>query len=317
MPIQPDMPVGPSGGGATAVEAASQGRAWRQVAATWAHARLVQGAGSRVLFVGCGTAGHIGQAVARLLEERKAAICDACTPGLYPGHREYDTAVFISRSGSTSETVAAARSSHNAGRKVAIVGCEGTPLAELADETYVIDPVPESAIVQTVFPTSVLAFFRLQMGDDIAGLAGFLDAPVPEGESQDRSSGEGIRRLQFPPALSGSRVVFLGEHWASALAGEAALKLKELTLGWAEAYVAPEFRHGPISGAGPTTLVWQLGPVDLRLAAEIRALGSPLFGGELDPMVELAGIYQWAVARAVARGLDPDAPRHLKRSVIL
>jgi glucosamine 6-phosphate synthetase-like amidotransferase/phosphosugar isomerase protein len=37
----------------------------------------------------------------------------------------------------------------------------------------------------------------------------------------------------------------------------------------------------------------------------------------LDPMAELIQIQRTAVALAEARGLDPDHPRHLARSVVL
>ncbi|WP_256862149.1 hypothetical protein [Microbispora sp. GKU 823] len=39
--------------------------------------------------------------------------------------------------------------------------------------------------------------------------------------------------------------------------------------------------------------------------------------GGLDPMAELVRVQRLAVARAHARGLDPDTPAHLTRSVIL
>ena len=37
----------------------------------------------------------------------------------------------------------------------------------------------------------------------------------------------------------------------------------------------------------------------------------------LDPLADLIRVQRLAVARATARGLDPDSPRHLTRSVVL
>jgi glucosamine 6-phosphate synthetase-like amidotransferase/phosphosugar isomerase protein len=37
----------------------------------------------------------------------------------------------------------------------------------------------------------------------------------------------------------------------------------------------------------------------------------------LDPLADLVRVQRLAVARAAARGLDPDLPRHLTRSVVL
>jgi glucosamine 6-phosphate synthetase-like amidotransferase/phosphosugar isomerase protein len=38
---------------------------------------------------------------------------------------------------------------------------------------------------------------------------------------------------------------------------------------------------------------------------------------DADPLVQLALAQQLAVRTAVARGLDPDHPRHLTRSIVL
>jgi fructoselysine-6-P-deglycase FrlB-like protein len=78
-----------------------------------------------------------------------------------------------------------------------------------------------------------------------------------------------------------------------------------------------EYRHGPISVAGPSSLVWILGSPDPSVADDVAATGATVRIGELDPMAELVLIHRTAVALAEARGLDPDHPRHLTRSVVL
>ena len=78
-----------------------------------------------------------------------------------------------------------------------------------------------------------------------------------------------------------------------------------------------EYRHGPISLAGPRSLVWILASPDPAVADDIRATGATVRTAELDPMAELVLIQRTAVSLAVARGLDPDHPRHLTRSVVL
>ncbi len=111
--------------------------------------------------------------------------------------------------------------------------------------------------------------------------------------------------------------MFLGRGWAVGLASEAALKMREATGSWAESYPAMEFRHGPISAAGPTSVVWMLGTEDAGLERDVAATGATVVARRLDPMVELVTIQRTAVALAEARGLDPDHPRHLTRSVVL
>jgi fructoselysine-6-P-deglycase FrlB-like protein len=78
-----------------------------------------------------------------------------------------------------------------------------------------------------------------------------------------------------------------------------------------------EYRHGPISVAGPGTLVWAIGPVDTSVLADAAGTGATIVGERLDPMAELVLIQRMAVDLAEARGLDPDRPMHLTRSVVL
>jgi fructoselysine-6-P-deglycase FrlB-like protein len=85
---------------------------------------------------------------------------------------------------------------------------------------------------------------------------------------------------------------------------------------WTEAYPAMEYRHGPVSVTGENSVVWLFGPPPDGLAAEIAAAGGTgWFGG--DPLAELVRVQMLAVGLARARGLDPDRPRNLTRSVIL
>jgi fructoselysine-6-P-deglycase FrlB-like protein len=80
-----------------------------------------------------------------------------------------------------------------------------------------------------------------------------------------------------------------------------------------------DYRHGPIAIAAPGRLVWAFGDVPPGLADEVAATGATFVGGHarLDPMAELILAQRFALALAASRGLDPDAPRHLTRSVVL
>jgi fructoselysine-6-P-deglycase FrlB-like protein len=111
--------------------------------------------------------------------------------------------------------------------------------------------------------------------------------------------------------------VFLGRGWTVGLSAEAALKLREAALAWAEAYPALEYRHGPIALAAPGTVVWPLGEVDRDLLDEVRATGASVVAGGRHPLAELVLVQRTAVALAKARSLDPGKPRNLTRSVVL
>lgn len=101
------------------------------------------------------------------------------------------------------------------------------------------------------------------------------------------------------------------------LANEAGLKMREASLAWTEAYPAMEYRHGPISITTHGTATWMLGEAPEGLAEQVRETGGTWVPGILDPLAELVRVQRLAVAVAAARGLDPDQPRHLTRSVIL
>jgi glutamine---fructose-6-phosphate transaminase (isomerizing) len=60
-----------------------------------------------------------------------------------------------------------------------------------------------------------------------------------------------------------------------------------------------------------------IGAADEKLAEEIRVTGAAVRLGRLDPLVELVQAQRLAVELAALRGLDPDTPRHLTRSIIL
>ncbi|MGV9572867.1 sugar isomerase, partial [Streptomyces nigra] len=62
---------------------------------------------------------------------------------------------------------------------------------------------------------------------------------------------------------------------------------------------------------------WMVGAPPDGLPAQVRTTGAHWIEGRLDPLAELVRAQRLAVAVAAARGLDPDRPRHLTRSVIL
>lgn len=68
---------------------------------------------------------------------------------------------------------------------------------------------------------------------------------------------------------------------------------------------------------GPGRVTWQFGATPEGLAGDVAATGAHFEAGTLDPMAELVRAQRVSLARARAKGLDPDAPRNLTRSVIL
>jgi fructoselysine-6-P-deglycase FrlB-like protein len=276
--------------------------------------RILPAAGERVAVVGCGTSLHIGRSYAALREALGAGETDAFPASEFPVGRRYDRIVAISRSGTTTEVVQLLERMDGRARVLAIGAAEDSPVFQAADDRLVLGFADERSVVQTRFPTTVLAALRAGLGED-------LDAVIDQARTAARSS---------LPVDAGDfdHAVFLGRGWTVGLADEAALKLREAAQVHAESYPSMEYRHGPISLAGPRSLVWLLGPAsgdgvgpraeaEDDIAEDVRATGAFVRRAASDPMAELILIQRTAVAVAGARGLDPDHPRHLTRSVVL
>jgi fructoselysine-6-P-deglycase FrlB-like protein len=157
--------------------------------------------------------------------------------------------------------------------------------------------------VQTRFATTELVLLRAHLGYD----------PLPAAEAAER-----VLAAPLPPHLLAARqFTFLGTGWTYGLANEAALKLREAAGMWTEAYPAMEYRHGPVAVTGDGSVVWLFGAPPDGLGDEIAAAGGAAWFTEEDPLAELVRVQLLAVALGRARGLDPDRPRNLARSVIL
>lgn len=289
----------------TADEIASQPATWAEALARSAQAApILPAAGEAVVVIGCGTSFYIADAFARAREGRGLGISDAAVASEFAvGSRGYDRVLAISRSGTTTEVVRALRGLPAGLPSVAISAVAESPIVGAADAAVVLDFADERSVVQTRFATTTLLLLRAHLGEDVGpailDAATAVEAPLP-----------------VDPAVF-EQVVFLGTRWTLGLAEEAALKMREAALAWSESYPAMEYRHGPISLADPGTLVWMLGVEDADLVRDIRATGATVVVGRLDPLAELILVQRLAVELAAVKGLDPDNPRHLSRSVVL
>jgi fructoselysine-6-P-deglycase FrlB-like protein len=267
------------------------------------HLAVLPGPGQRVAVVGCGTSWFIAQAYAAVREGAGLGETDAFAASEFRWGRAYDHVVTISRSGTTTEVLRLLEGVDGPGATTAITAVATSPITSVAANSIVLDFADETSVVQTRFATSALAFLRATVGEDLSPIISHAEGALAAPLTTDLATFD--------------HFVFLGHGWTEGLANEAALKLREAAQAHTEAYPAMEYRHGPISVAGPRSLVWILGSPDLEIAGDIRATGASVLVTERDPMAELILIQRTAVALAEARGLDPDHPRNLSRSVVL
>jgi glucosamine--fructose-6-phosphate aminotransferase (isomerizing) len=258
--------------------------------------------GMRMLVIGCGTSAFVAMSFASLREQAGFGETDWAYGSEVPAGRRYDAVLAISRSGTTTEIVDAV-TALDAGTKLLLTAVPDSPLASLVDHEVALDYADETSIVQTRFPTTSLMLLRTSLGSDpgpaLADVVTALDGPLPA-----------------DPAAH-DHFVYLGTGWTVGLAHEAALKMRESAQAWAESYPAMDYRHGPIAVAGPKSLVWMLGTPPPGLVDQVEATGARVVTSDLDPLAQLVQVQRLAVAAAEARGLDPDHPRGLTRSVVL
>ncbi|MFG3241203.1 SIS domain-containing protein [Streptomyces sp. NPDC086796] len=286
------------------IETASQPECWRRAAElARTQSAALPAAGERIAVVGCGTSFYMAQAYAALREESGQGESDAFAASEFPAGRGYDRVVALTRSGTTTEVLELLERLRGTTRTVAITADPNTPVMTAADDIVVLDFADEQSVVQTRFATTLLTLLRAHLGlhteDVVRDAETALAEPLPEG------------------LVDCTQFTFLGRGWTAGLANEAALKMKEASLSWTESYPAMEYRHGPISIATSGTATWMFGTAPEGLEEQVLATGARWVQSGLDPLAELVRVQRLAIARAAARGLDPDSPRHLTRSVVL
>jgi fructoselysine-6-P-deglycase FrlB-like protein len=305
-------------GTATRAEIASQPELWQQAldiaAAGVDHLPAV---GERVLVVGCGTSYYVAVAFAMLREWHGCGPTDALVASeLPPRLRRYDGVIAISRSGTSSELLDAVRTIRAQQPDtpvIALLGQQDTPLAALVSAVVDLSFADEVSVVQTRFPTTQLILLR-------AALAQAQQPAARHGPltGLDRLPERARHALSGPlPRHDIRQLVVLGSGWGTAIAQEAALKVREAAGAWTEAYPVGEYRHGPVATCGPGTLVWGLDPVPADIVEAVTTAGGRVEHGCAEPLIELVRLQRFAVDLAVAGGRDPDRPRLLSRSVIL
>ncbi|MEU3558041.1 SIS domain-containing protein [Streptomyces fragilis] len=286
-------------------ELTTQPECWQRAAdEAPGHLAALPAPGERVAVVGCGTSWFMAQAAAALREQAGQGETDAFAASEFPLGRRYDRVLTLTRSGTTTEVLdLLTRLRADGVPTTAVTADPDTPVMEAADRVVVLAYADERSVVQTRFATTALTLLRAHLGlhtaEAVTDARTALATPLPDG------------------LVDCSQFTFLGRGWTVGLANEAALKMREASLSWTEAYPAMEYRHGPISVSTRSTATWMLGEAPAGLAEQVRGTGALWVDGGLDPLAELVRAQRLAVAVAVARGLDPDSPRHLTRSVIL
>jgi glucosamine--fructose-6-phosphate aminotransferase (isomerizing) len=221
----------------------------------------------------------------------------------------------------------------------AFVNAPDAPLAGLVRHPVFLRAHPERAVAATKSVVATLVAFARLTGA-VAGDADLLSA-LDRFPDALRGALDADVEGAAAALADADDLVVIGRGPAFAVALETALKLKETCGLHAEAFSAAEFLHGPMAIAGAGFPVVVLAPEDaalpgvLAVAGRLKAAGvrlvvlssaraaldladvpvrlPPALHPLLDPVAALGAVHRLAAALAAARGLDPDAPRHLAK----
>lgn len=264
----------------------------------------------------------VGPSVASVYRRRMALAGSAC--------------LSISQSGKSPDIVEMARMARDAGALViAVTNNPAAPLAQGSNHVLNLHAGPELSVAATkTFVNSAVS--ALWLLAEWACDSALIDAIQNLPRALERAVTQDWSDLQV--ALENRQSIFcLGRGPAYAIANEAALKFKETCQLHAEAYSSAEVLHGPVSIIDPGFPVIALAAADqaedilVQVADEIAGKGAAVFATSskaararvlpavrtghplTDPIALIASVYSMVEAVAVARGINPDAPRHLKK----
>ena len=313
----------------------------------------------RVQMVACGTA-QIACAVAKYWFEALARLpVDVDIASEYR-YREGPvgpdtTALFVSQSGETADTLAALR--YARGRARAILSVVNVPESSIARESDIAYPIRagvEVGVASTkafVNQLAVLLTLAIAAGvqrgtidaareaELVAGLkllpGVMAQALAIEGRCEDLAS----------KLAEATDILFLGRGPMFPMAHEGALKLKEISYIHAEAYASGELKHGPIALVDRTLPVVVFAPVDALFDKTVsnmqevmaregqvllvtdsegaaqasdgvwEVLVMPRVDPVYAPIVYAVPAQLLAYHTAVHKGTDVDQPRNLAKSV--
>ncbi|KAL2536791.1 glutamine-fructose-6-phosphate transaminase (isomerizing) [Forsythia ovata] len=313
----------------------------------------------RIVFIGCGTSYNASLAARPILEELSGIpvtmeIASDLLDRQGPIYRE-DTAVFVSQSGETADTLNALEYAlENGALCVGITNTVGSAIARKTHCGVHINAGAEIGVASTKAYTSqivVMAMLALAIGGDLissqerreAVIDGLFDLPskVKEVLKLDQEMKDLAKLLIAEQSL----LVFgRGYNYATALEG--ALKVKEVALMHSEGILAGEMKHGPLALVDETLPIFVIATRDACFSKQQSVIqqlharkgrlivmctkgdaASVCVGGScrvievpqaedcLQPVINIVPLQLLAYHLTVLRGHNVDQPRNLAKSV--
>ncbi len=266
-----------------------------------------------------------------------------------------DLVILISQSGETADTKAGLELAKEKGAKtLAIVNVKYSAIARAADMCINTLAGPEIAVASTKAYTVQIAVLYLIAFRMAFANGNITEEELKALTKEIEKAPDAIRNIlkkEDECRFIASRLVnveklfFIGRGFDYALSLEGSLKLKEITYIHSDAYAAGELKHGTISlieeGVPVITIATQESvlPKTISNMEEVKARGATVIAlarkgtkfaentvdilfeidtelpDMLTPLATVCGLQLIAYYTSVLRGIDPDKPRNLAKSV--
>lgn len=312
----------------------------------------------KIYIVACGTAYNAGR-VGKVALERLTGIpveTDLASEFRYrdPFVNEHTLLILVSQSGETADTLAALREGKRKGARIfSITNVIGSSIARESDDVFYTWAGPEIAVASTkAYTTQLVAFYLIAM--NMALLLGKMERSEYDSLlTEILALSDKIELMlkkesdikQIADSIKDKNAVFyLGRNMDYNSAMEGALKLKEISYIFTEAFAAGELKHGTIAlieeGTPVITIATQTALLDKTFSnmQEVKARGAHLIAftresatticNEADvtvtipecpdllmPVVSIVPAQLLAYYTSVLKGNDVDKPRNLAKSV--
>ncbi len=297
--------------------------------------------------VACGTAFHAALVGVYLFAKFSKMHLNATLASEFPQFESFLTSktllMPISQSGETADVLEAVKSAKAKNVKIlSILNNSYSTLARISNEMIITPAGPEIAVLSTkAFTAQVGILFLLSTAYSHKTSFGYKIIKKVSKEIASSLSKESTNKIQIlAKKLKNSKNLFaIGRALNYPTAMEAALKIKEVSYIHAEGFAGGELKHGTIALIEKDTpcLVFVANDATkdeiLSNAEEIKARGGYIIGiapeenivfdyfikvadiPEISPIVNIIPIQVLAYYLALERGLDPDKPRNLAKSV--
>ncbi|MEM3740786.1 MAG: glutamine--fructose-6-phosphate transaminase (isomerizing) [archaeon] len=292
----------------------------------------------KVVFVAAGTSHHatlIAEYLFTSLGIYTKTILASEFPHNLPLVDDSTLVVAVSQSGETADVIEAVKLAKSKGaRVVSIVNVYESTIYREGDEKILMNAGPEVGVAATKTYIAELAIFLRIYSELSKVYINPLEVRAKILETLGRSRREFIEKLA--KKLKDSKSIFLiGRGIEYPLALEAALKIKEISYIHAEAFAGGEIKHGTIALIEKDTpcFVFEGDEEIYSNAQELKARGAHIIGvgpknhpvfdiwiktpehENLSFIFQIIPMQLLAYLLAVEKGLDPDKPRNLAKSV--